>query len=192
MGRTKTAGLQRDRTSDIWRIDKRVRGYGRLYESTGSRDLEEAERYLNRRLEQIRQASVYGVRPKRKWREAAIKYLLEEAIDKDSGADDVYRLKLLDPFLGERDLHQIHDGTLTSFIAWRRQPVKVKRKSGKVWVKQVKTKTINLDLSLVRRILNLAARKWRDEQGLTWVETAPAHLHAEGERRASALSSLMV
>jgi hypothetical protein len=89
--------------------------------------LEEAERYLNRRLEQIRQASVYGVRAKRKWREAATRYLLEEAIDKDSGADDVYRLKLLDPFLGERDLHQIHDGTLTSFIAWRRQPVKVKR-----------------------------------------------------------------
>jgi hypothetical protein len=76
-------------------------------------------------------------------------------------------------FLGERDLHQRHDGTLTSFIAWRRQPVKVKRESGKVWVKQVKTKTVNLDLSLVRRILNLAARKWRDEQGLTWLETAP-------------------
>jgi len=38
----------------------------------------------------------------------------------------------------------------------------VKRKSGKVWVKRVKTKTINLDLSSVRRILNLAARKWRD------------------------------
>jgi hypothetical protein len=92
---------------------------------------------------------------------------------KDSGADDVYRLKLLDLFLGEHNLHQIHDGTLASFIAWRRQPVKVKRKRGKVWVKQVKTKTINLDLSLVRRILNLAARKWRDEQGLTWLETAP-------------------
>jgi len=173
MGRTKTAGLQRDRKSGIWRIDKRVRGYGRLYESTGSRDLEEAERFLNRRLEQIRQASVYGVRSKRKWREAATKYLLEEAIDKDSGPDDVYRLKLLDPFLGERGLHEIHDGTLAPFIAWRRQPVKVKRKNGKVWRKQVKTKTINLDLGLVRRILNLAARKWRDEQGLTWLETAP-------------------
>jgi hypothetical protein len=34
-------------------------------------------------------------------------------------------------------------------------------------------KTINLDLALVRRILNLAACKWRDEQGLTWLETAP-------------------
>ena len=64
--------------------------------------------------------------------------------------------------IGDRELQQIHDGTLAPFVAWRRQPVKVKRKSGKVWVKQVKTKTINLDLALVRRILNLAARKWRD------------------------------
>ena len=64
MGRTKPAGLQLDPRSGIWRIDKCIRGYGRLYESTGSRDLEEAERYLNRRLEQIRQASVYGVRGK--------------------------------------------------------------------------------------------------------------------------------
>jgi hypothetical protein len=75
------------------------------------------------------------------------------------------RLKLPDRFLGERGLHEIHDGTLTPFIAWRRQPVKVKRKSGKVWRKQVKTKTINLNLGLMRRILTLAARKWRDEQG---------------------------
>ena len=132
MGRIKPAGLQLDPSSGIWRIDKRVRGHGRLRESTGSCDLEEAERYLYRRLEQLRQASVYGVRQKRKWREAATRYLMEEAINKDSGADDVYRLKLLDPFLGERDLHQVHDGTLASFVAWRRQPVKVKRKSGSI------------------------------------------------------------
>ena len=173
MGRTKPAGLQLDPRSGIWRIDKCIRGYGRLYESTGSCDLEEAERYLHRRLEQLRQASVYGVRQKRKWREAATRYLMEEAINKDSGADDVYRLKLLDPFLGDRDLHQIHDGTLAPFIAWRRQAVAVKRKSGKTWMKRVRTKTINHDLAIVRRILNLAARKWRDEQGLTWLESAP-------------------
>ena len=77
MGRTKTAGLRCDPQSGIWRIDKRIRGYGRLYESTGSCDLEEAERYLNRRLEQLRQASVYGVRQKRKWREAATRYLMD-------------------------------------------------------------------------------------------------------------------
>lgn len=63
---------------------------------------------------------------------ATVRHLMEEAINKDSGANDVYRLKLLDPFIGDLDLHQIHDGTLASFVAWRRQPVKVKRKSGKV------------------------------------------------------------
>ncbi len=37
--------------------------------------------------------------------------------------------------------------------------------------KVLKKKTVNNGLEVVRRILNLAARKWRDEQGLTWLET---------------------
>src|SRR5260370_28899595 len=108
MGRTKTAGLQRDPRSGIWTIDKRVRGYGRLYESTGSRDLEEAERYLNRRLEQIRQASVYGVRAKRKWRGAATRDLLEGGVGNGSGAADVYPLELLCPLPCARRPHPLH------------------------------------------------------------------------------------
>lgn len=36
-----------------------------------------------------------------------------------------------------------------------------------------KSKSINLALPVVRRILNLSARLWRDENGLTWLETAP-------------------
>ncbi len=35
-------------------------------------------------------------------------------------------------------------------------------------------KTINLALAIVRRILNLAARSWRDEEsGKVWLETPP-------------------
>ena len=45
-------------------------------------DLEEAEKYLARRMEQTRQATVYGVRPKRTFRQAATKYL-EEATKVD-------------------------------------------------------------------------------------------------------------
>ena len=45
---------------------------------------------------------------------------------------------------------------------------------------------INNALSIVRRILNLAARKWRDEYGLTWLETPPLlSMHAQ------ALSAVM-
>jgi integrase len=37
----------------------------------------------------------------------------------------------------------------------------------------VKTKTINLSLETVRRILRLAADEWRDKQGATWLQMAP-------------------
>jgi hypothetical protein len=37
----------------------------------------------------------------------------------------------------------------------------------------VKAKAINLSLEIVRRILRLAALEWRDERGMTWLETAP-------------------
>jgi len=36
-----------------------------------------------------------------------------------------------------------------------------------------KNKTVNASLGVVRHILNLSARKWRDDQGRTLLETAP-------------------
>ena len=36
-----------------------------------------------------------------------------------------------------------------------------------------KTKTINIALGVVRRILNLAASEWMDEHGLTWLDRPP-------------------
>jgi hypothetical protein len=47
----------------------------RLFESTGTGDLAEAERFLARRLEEIRQATVYGVRPERTFEQAAVEYI---------------------------------------------------------------------------------------------------------------------
>jgi hypothetical protein len=74
MGRNKTPGLIK--RGGIWHIDKQVRGR-RLCESTGTSDLREAETYLARRIEESRQASIYGVRPKRSFRQAATRYLNE-------------------------------------------------------------------------------------------------------------------
>jgi integrase len=48
----------------LWHVEKRILGH-RLRESTGTDSLSEAERYLNRRIEEVREAKVYGVRPKR-------------------------------------------------------------------------------------------------------------------------------
>ena len=155
MGRKRTPGLfQRH---GIWHIDKEYRGR-RLCESTGERDLGNAEEYVVKRLEELRQASVYGVRPKRSFRQAATKYL-EEA-DKRSVERDAQDIKLLEPLLGDLPLEQIHAGTLRRFIEAR-------QKQG------VKCATINRSLAVVRHMLNLAAGEWIDEHGLTWLAAAP-------------------
>ena len=83
----------------VWHIDKSYRGR-RLCESTGTGDLAKAQEYLTRRLEEARQASVYGVRPQRTFRQAATKYLLE----RQAPAIDwryALHLKQLDPYIGD-------------------------------------------------------------------------------------------
>jgi len=144
--------------SSGWYVDKKVDGR-RIYESTGSGDRAEAERYLVHRLEQIRQATVYGVRPKRIFREAALKFVRENG-QKASIKDDVGAIKQLAPYIGALSLEAVHMGSLQAFIQARKD-------------QGVKSRTINYALQLVRHILNLAAGEWLDEHGLTWLVTAP-------------------
>jgi integrase len=141
----------------VWHIDKQVRGR-RLCESTGESDLARAEEYLARRIEEVRQATVFGVRPKRTFRQAATKYLLE--VQKATIRDDALQLKLVDSYIGDLPLEAVHMGSLQGFIADRR-------------AQGVKTRTINYALQTVRHILNLAAGEWLDEYGLTWLASAP-------------------
>jgi integrase len=167
MGRKKMPGLVK--RGNIWHINKKVNGR-RISESTGSGSLEEAERYLVRRLEQIRQASVYGVRPKRTFREAATKYLLENN-HKASIKEDARWLMFLDPLIGDLPLESIHMGSLQFYIQLRRG-------SG------VKARTINYGLQVARRILNLASSEWLDEYGITWLSSAPKiKLLSEDDKR---------
>ncbi|HFS5637765.1 TPA: tyrosine-type recombinase/integrase [Legionella pneumophila] len=156
MGRKRTPGLQK--RGSVWCIDKKVFGR-RLCESTGTDNLEEAEKYLARRLEEIRLATVYGVRPKRTFKEAATKFLMENQ-HKRSISDDAGRLREVVKYIGDLPIEAIHIGSLQSFIEGRRKD-------------EVSTRTINHGLKIVRRILNLASSEWMDEFGLTWLISAP-------------------
>ena len=66
------------------------------------------------------------------------------------------------PRIGHLQLNQVHDGTLAPYVA------------ASVWLQGRSHKTVNSGLGIVRRILNLAAKSWRDENGMTWLEHAPA------------------
>ena len=81
MGRKRIPGLYK--RQGVWHVDKVVFGR-RLCESTGTGDAEEAERFLARVTEVVRQQVVYGVRPDRTFREAATKYLNETCKPKKS------------------------------------------------------------------------------------------------------------
>lgn len=156
MGQKRTPGLiKREGT---WHIDKQVRGR-RIRESCGTSSLREAETYLAHKLEEIRQAEIYGVRPTRTFSEAATKFVQENG-HKRSISSDIGNLRNLLPWIGILELSKVNMGTL--------QPWLTHRKS-----QNLTAGTINHGLKIVRRILNLASSEWMDEYGLTWIAAAP-------------------
>ncbi len=156
MAKKRIPGLYK--RSGIWHIDKQIFGK-RICESTGTDLLEEAETYLAKLIDTQRSANIYGVRPERNFMQAAIKYLQENQ-HKSSIDDDASHLNLLNKYVGEMALNNVNSDTLRGFIDARQNQGR-------------KTKTINLALGVVRRILNLAANEWFDENGLTWLHHAP-------------------
>jgi integrase len=156
MGQPKTRGLIK--RGEHWHIDKRIRGK-RVCESTGTGNLRHAEEMLARRVDEIREAKFFGLRGEHTVRAAATKFLNENQ-HRRAIKSSAIQLKLLDPFIGSLPLRKVHIGALQEFIASRRK-------------KGLKTKSINHALAVVRRIVNLAASEWFDEEGLSWLEAAP-------------------
>ncbi len=156
MGHTITSGLRK--RGRVWHTDKQIFGH-RIRQSTRSQSKSEAQRYLARQIEQVREATIYGNRPQRTFKEAALKFLKENQ-HKKSIQDDQGLLNRLLPEIGDLTLEAIHMGALQRLIEKR-------QKEG------VKNQTINHALQLIRHILNLASSDWVDEYGLTWLKQAP-------------------
>jgi site-specific recombinase XerC len=154
-------GIAFDRLDlDSWADDYKSRnGHPAVCESTGTGDIGQAKEYLAKRVIELRETRLYGTRELRSFRSAATKYL-QDYNHKKRIKDDALQLKQLDPFIGSLELKQVHMGSLQDFIAKRRQD-------------GVKTKTLNMALAVVRRVLNLASSEWMDRQGKTWLGAAP-------------------
>jgi integrase len=161
------AGLYR--RGRIWHIDCQVLGV-RICASTGTSDLAQARLVLARAIDDLRMAKIYGTRPDRTFADAAAHYV-ETSSGMRSLERNVQDLRLILPYIGDLPLRHVHSESLRKFI---RDRTLEGRSPG----------TINRTLAVVRRVLNLAARQWRDEHGLTWLETAPMiSLLADHDRR---------
>jgi integrase len=156
MGNQRTPGLTK--RGGIWHIDKRFRG-ARICESTGTSDFGQAREYLAKRVMELREVRLFGARQERTFRAAATKFL-EENQHKRSLERDARALAILDPYIGELPLRRVHHDTLQPYVRCRLGA-------------GLSPATINRDLAVVRRILNLSARLWRDESDRPWLDSAP-------------------
>ena len=113
-------------------------------------------RNINRRMSGLLLRRVWHID---KVNETETKYLKENQ-HKRSLERDAPALATLDPYIGELPLQRVHHDTLQPFVRAR-------------LVKGISPGTINRDLAVVRRILNVSARLWRDASDRTWLETPP-------------------
>ena len=140
-----------------------------MAESCGTTNLAEAEHYLAFRLNEIRNAMVYGIRPTRTFQQAAIKYL-DENQHKKSTERYIHAFDRAMPHIGDLRLDRIHNDTLAKYRRSRRSD-------------GVSAGTINKELSCIRRILNLAARVWRHDNGMSWLDMPPLIEMEQGPAR---------
>jgi len=113
----------------------------------------QAELYLAKRINELSDPACGD----RSFIKAATKYLKEES--KKSLPRDARALENVIPYVGHLPLSNIHMGTLEPYIKARQQ--------------LVCNGTINRELAVIRRILTLAARVWRDELNQPWLREAP-------------------
>jgi len=148
----------------IWQIEKRskyAKG-GWLRESTGTSSRLEAERILIRRLAEMEETAQRQHEAIYTFEEAALRYLKE--IAHKSSADDIAsHLDSLFPFIGNKQLEQIHDGTLKPYVDHETE-------------RGLAPKSVNNAIGVVSAVLNRAAKVWRNEEGTPWLKQAPPRL----------------
>ena len=151
-----TRGIYPDKEG-AWQVDKWYRGTRLRQRGFGS--AAEAESWLIPRLAELRAVHLHGERPARTFGDAAAHYVQTHQAKKSL----VTELILLDgtvPYIANLALQKVHDGALAPYVAARLA-------AGR------SHKTVNLALGVVRLILNLAATSCRDDDGKTWLDTAP-------------------
>jgi len=162
-----------------WTVDKVHRGHRLRY--SAAEDYGAAEAWLIDALAKLNHQAQLG-RVRHTFEQAATHYISTYP-DKPSLDSEMAWLEELMPFIGDLPLDRIYDATLKPFIeAQRKKPLA----GGRIGCK---SKTINLKLGLVRHILQLASRSWRDDEGNTVGAGRAAHHDGARRRRAAAAAA---
>jgi integrase len=123
-----------------------------IQRSTGTDDKIRAQEYHDRLKVSLWEQQRLGVKPRRSWKEAVVRWLAETA-DKATHQEDVRKLRWLDAYLGNLMLDEV---SLEVIDRIRADKLKVTSKS-----------TVNRYLAVVRSVLLRARNDWE------WVDRVP-------------------
>ena len=123
-----------------------------IQRSTGTEDKAQAQEYHDKLKASLWEQKRLGVKPRRAWKEAVVRWLAETS-DKATHDGDIKKLRWLDAFLGKLMLDEI---TLDVIDRVKSERLKTVSKS-----------TVNRYLAVVRSILLRARDEWE------WIDKAP-------------------
>lgn len=146
-------GIYRRPNSRYWWIDTTLPNGQRLRGSTKTEDRQQAEAYLAKLRHEAFQSAFLGVKPKRTWQEAVVRYLAVKTNLRS--IEDVRRIcRMLDPYLKALTLDQITGDVVWSIV------------QGELG-KGNKPATVNRYLATVRSLLRMARDEWQ------WIDSFP-------------------
>ena len=154
-------GLHRREDSRFWWIDVVLPNGRRLRQSTRTENREEAEALLARLKHESYREEFLGIKPKRSWEEAVVRYLEIKASLRS--ARDVRRIcRGLDPYLRGKWLTDINGD-----VVWHICQRELARGN--------KPATVNRYLATVRGVLRMARDEWQ------WIDNYPKIRMVPGE-----------
>lgn len=154
MPRKKIKGLYFEPRTNTWYVNKQIKGK-RYHFSTGEKSRAAAERYLEQFLLRF---PVNHETNELTFRDAVIRFIITSK--RRNLAKDTGRLAKLFPLIADKALASIDSLTIESVI-------------NKLQSENLKANTINAYLSLIKAILNKAAREWKQDNGHYWLNGVP-------------------
>lgn len=124
----------------------------RIQQSTGTADRLAAQQYHDKLKASLWEQDRLGVKPRRTWNEAVVRYL-HETKHKATHAEDIRKLRWLDGYLRNASLDSINRDKLNEI--------------GEAKSREASPATANRYLALARAILRKAAHEWE------WMDRAP-------------------
>lgn len=151
--------LFKRKDSKNWWIEITSPDGKRVQQSTGTEIRQLAEEFHDRLKTDFWEQKRLGVKVRRTWQEAVIKYLAEKSQKKTIDTDKSH-LRWLNAFLNDKYLDEINRDLVSEIKIARMQPYETPRQKGPARKIVPKPSTVNRTLEIIRAIMRLARDEW--------------------------------